>query len=378
MVSTWFTVQGDDLGTAGAVLSMVRTLAAKRSYGSMLCTFAYGSRRGAADLLAAFAGTSCDSAEKRWLIGIDFGRTEPAALEYLSKLTNSAVRVPHGHDVVGRPGFIPRKTFHPKGIVFYDPSKDPAALLVGSANLTRNGLSAGTEMTVAYQWPKKLSKVDRQILARCKPGISLMEKLWRDSAPVDEILDDYKQKWRASPRSRRSVEDDVPDATERQDLAGVVIHGVQATLVASARALWTAPGGVSRNRGAGRAGSQLDLPRGSRVFFGFTSAAVPRNSTFGDVLIQVPGYSQVSRTVRFGNNSMDKVNLPIPGTAGPPGGYHNDNLLFTRQDPDVTTGRERFLLEVLTDRRLATKRAQAADEVLLDLSGSSRRVGLLF
>ena len=114
------------------------------------------------------------------------------------------------------------------------------------------------------------------------------------------------------------------------------------------------------------------------MFFGFSPGAVPKNTTFGSVLLQVPEYPQVTRTVRFGNNHMDKINLPVPGIAAPPGGYHQQNLVFMRQDPDPTTGRQRFLVEILGDRRLANERSHAAGEVLLDLSGSPRKVGLLF
>jgi hypothetical protein len=125
-------------------------------------------------------------------------------------------------------------------------------------------------------------------------------------------------------------------------------------------------------------GSQLDLPKGARVFFGFSPAPVPRNTTFGSVLIQVPSFPEITRTVRYGNNQMDKVNLPVPGTAAPPTGYENRNLLFVRQDPDPETGRQRFLLELLSDRQLKAERSRSSDEVLLDLSGSQRKVGLLF
>jgi len=378
MFRTWLTVQDAGLDKSGAVLSTVRTLRSRRSYSALLCAMAYATRSGANDLVKAMQGSSWENSDKRWLIGIDFGRTEPAALEYLSRLPRSTVRVPNGSVVVTRPGFTPQRTFHPKSLVLYDRSGTPTALLVGSANLTHNGLSTGTEMSVAYQWPKTLSKPEKRVLAQCKPGLLLLERLWRAATPLEEVLTEYKKLWRASPRSRRSVEDDVTTPEERPDLAGTIIHGVEAALVASARALWTSPGGISRNLGPSKPGSQLDLPRGSRVFFGFSPRTVPKNTTFGSVLIQVPGFPQVTRTVRFGNNYMDKINLPVPGTAGPLGGYHQHNLLFTRQDPDPTTGRQRFLVELLGNTRLATERSHAAGEVLLDLSGSSRKMGLLF
>jgi len=378
MFRSWLTVQDAGLERSGAVLSTVRALGSQRSYAALFCAMAYASRNGAVDLADALRGPSWENADKRWLIGIDFGRTEPAALEYLSRLTKSTVRVSNGTTVVARPGFMPQHTFHPKSLVLYDRSGTPTGLLVGSANLTRNGLSNGTEMCVAYQWPRKLSDAEKRILTQCKPGILLLEKLWKAATPLEEILGEYKKLWSTSARSRLSVEDDVTTPEERPDLAGSIIHGAEAALVASARALWTSAGGISRNRGPSAPGSQLDLPRGSRVFFGFSPGSVPRNTTFGSVRLQVPEYPEVTRTVRFGNNQMDKVNLPVPGTAAPPGGYHQQNLLFTRRDPDPTTGLQRFLVQLLGDGRLANERSHAAGEVLLDLSGSPRKVGLLF
>jgi hypothetical protein len=378
MFRTWLTVQDAGLGESGAVLSTVKALGSHRSYAALFCAMAYASRKGAADLANAMKGRSWENSDKRWLVGIDFGTTEPAALQYLSRLPGSTVRVPNGSVVVARPGFMPEQTFHPKSLVFYDRSGTPTALVVGSANLTRNGLSSGTEMSVAYQWPRTLSTLEKRILTQCKPGIVLLEKLWQAATPLDEVLGEYERLWRTRARSRRSAEDDVTTSKERPDLAGAIIHGIEAVLVASARALWTAPGGISRNRGPSSPGSQLDLPRGSRVFFGFSPEVVPKNTTLGSVLFQVPGYPQVTRTVRFGNNYMDKINLPVPGSAAPPGGYHQQNLLFTRLDPDPTTGRQRFLVELLGDRRLAIERSHASGEVLLDLSGSRRKVGLLF
>ena len=378
MFRTWFTVQDAGLEKSGAVLSTVRALGSQRTYSALFCAMAYASRNGAADLANALKGPSWENADKRWLIGIDFGTTEPAALEFLSRLPKSKVRVPNGSAVLARPGFMPQRTFHPKSLVLYDRSGAPTGLVVGSANLTRNGLSNGTEMSVAYQWPRTLSELEKRILAQCKPGILLLERLWRAATPLEEVLGEYQRLWSTSARSRRSVEDDVTTPEERPDLAGVIIHGVEAALIASARALWTSPGGISRNRGPSAPGSQLDLPRGCRVFFGFSPGAVPKNTTFGSVLLQVSEYPQVTRTVRFGNNHMDKINLPVPGIAAPPGGYHQQNLVFTRQDPDPTTGRQRFLVEILGDRRLANERSHAAGEVSLDLSGSPRKVGFLF
>jgi hypothetical protein len=38
--------------------------------------------------------------EKRWLVSVDFGHTEPEGLDYLASLGNSRVRVPNAIEVI--------------------------------------------------------------------------------------------------------------------------------------------------------------------------------------------------------------------------------------------------------------------------------------
>jgi hypothetical protein len=379
MLRSWFVVQSDALGTTHEISTVVSDLASAGTYASIFCAMAYASRRGAAELSDALSpAESWEGSDKRWLVSIDFGRTEPAALEYLSGLPKSEVRVPNGIEVVDRPGFVPHVTFHPKCLVLIGDDGLPSALMVGSANMTRSGLIAGTEMAIAHQWIGPLTDMERQLLDEGRATVDSLLELWEQADPLDEVLEDYQGRWRASPVASRSQEDDTEGTQDEElELEGVLLHGVDAALVASARALWTSPGGVSRNLGPGVPGNQLDLPRGTRVFFGFPSAEVPKNTTLGYVLMRIPGHQEVERSIRFGNNMMEKVNLPVPGSDGPATGYHEAYLLFTRQDPDPDTGRQRFHLQVLGDKDLDAVRANAGGEILLDLAGGQRRVGLL-
>lgn len=84
----------------------------------------------------------------------------------------------------------------------------------------------------------------------------------------------------------------------------------------SADALWVQTAKLYANLGSG-VGNQLDTPRGTRDFFGFDGDPVPPKTFFGYVQLQVPGHAPESRSVRFGNNGMDKINLPRPGLNGP-------------------------------------------------------------
>src|SRR5205807_1645751 len=78
-------------------------------------------------------------------------------------------------------------------------------------------------------------------------------------------------------------------------------------------------------------GNQIDMQRGSRVFFGFGDKTLPKNTAIGTVQIVYDKHSAF-RNLRFGNNSMDKLDLPIPGVEGPPS-YREQTLLFTRESP---------------------------------------------
>ena len=122
-------------------------------------------------------------------------------------------------------------------------------------------------------------------------------------------------------------------------------------------------------------GNQLDTPRGTRVFFGFTSAQVARNFLFGEVEIQVPGFSPIVRTVRLGSNMMDKINLPIPGKDGP-ANYDHAVLIFERAGTGPS-GLPRFRLKITDDAGLRARKRSAANHVDLVMRGG-RDYGLLF
>jgi hypothetical protein len=117
--------------------------------------------------------------------------------------------------------------------------------------------------------------------------------------------------------------------------------------------LWVEVRYVVQNLGAGVPGNQIDLTKGTRVFFGLEPRRVAPNTALGSVIIRY-GPHTTPRHMRFGDNSMDKLDLPIPGVEGPPT-YENSNLLFTKRD-DTT-----FELSAGTTRmRNAWRRRSAA------------------
>jgi hypothetical protein len=73
--------------------------------------------------------------------------------------------------------------------------------------------------------------------------------------------------------------------------------------------------------------------------------------------------------MRFGNNSMDKLNLPIPGDPGPET-YRNQTLLFQRKSNGVFSMRLGSPQEINEWKRLSRQQA-----TLFRMSNSGREYG---
>ena len=96
---------------------------------------------------------------------------------------------------------------------------------------------------------------------------------------------------------------------------------------------------------------------------------------FGELVVQCDGYEPVVRTMRFGDNSMDKLNLPVPGADGPDS-YDDSILFFDRQGTDEL-GRVKFRAR-LGDEEDLQKRKSAALSAGGYAMRSGRRYGLLY
>src|SRR5260221_10214042 len=139
-LNTLYTVQRPGEGTA--ILNAYRDLATATAFNRLTGLYAFASLKGAR-LLTNVLGTSpsWSAASKRWVISIDGGITEPGALKFLLGLRKTEVRVPHAEELLTRK-LKPIHRFHPKTLLLEreDTAFVPAAIMVGSANLTCNGL----------------------------------------------------------------------------------------------------------------------------------------------------------------------------------------------------------------------------------------------
>src|SRR5205823_7281321 len=107
--------QNPESGDLGKILEGITTLATV-PHDEFHAAVAYASASGCETLVQALktTGGAWNASRKRWLISIDFGRTEPSALEYLAEVGGSEVRVPNGLQVVQTAQFFPPYVFHSK------------------------------------------------------------------------------------------------------------------------------------------------------------------------------------------------------------------------------------------------------------------------
>src|SRR5215471_1538321 len=82
---------------------------------------AYSTHRGCERLVervsARMGKSAWKKSPKQFVTALDFGLTEPDALEFLSSLPQSKVHIANA-DALNRPGFSPRKAYHPKLYLF--------------------------------------------------------------------------------------------------------------------------------------------------------------------------------------------------------------------------------------------------------------------
>jgi hypothetical protein len=124
------------IGMPGTLIGIVRNPQHLR----LRVSIAYATYSGCKNLAGKFTEAFEDwpVLTKRWLVSIDFGTTEVAALQFLMALPNSEVRIPDARRVMKR-RLIPAYCFHPKTYIFDNNSESfdaPCALFIGSGNLT--------------------------------------------------------------------------------------------------------------------------------------------------------------------------------------------------------------------------------------------------
>ena len=310
---------------------------------------AYATSGGVHYLLEALGAghqSEWEASRKRWLVSLGLVQiSEPGALDHLDALKNSQVHVPDGVAVVGRSGCRPLIPFHPKMMVLEgvdNQGQDAVAIVNGSGNVSRNGLTRGHEVgsLAAHSGGGRtghLTESATQLLA-------WHAALWSKAASFSSIpLPRFKKQYRESyMQTPVRADDDTLDTARRGAPSGQRIAAMRA-----ADNLWIYSGNLHANRGPGVPGDQLMMSRMTRVFFGAPAEDVPVDSHLGYILVRYRGPGIHECSLRFSNNSMDVLTLPVPGAPWP-AAYHERTLILTRE---LTPTGPRFRMRVRSARR---------------------------
>lgn len=257
---------------------------------SSLAAFAYVTDSGVAQINTHLRGLFGRSRDSRWLFSFDYGRSHPTALRTLKRIANSTIRIHDGAYVAQSAAFTPRVSFHLKTALTLQDNGYPCHQIVGSGNLSASGLISGIEAGCVVDYSDVCPKSGASLIAA-------LEGMWERATPLERVLDDYSRRYKEIVQPGVSRLDDVtPDAN---------------TL------FWIDIGYVTKNRGPDRPGNQFDLPKGSHSYLGINKVRKPaRNSVLGSLRLKTPTGAIVERRLRFGNNAMEKLTLPIPEDYG--------------------------------------------------------------
>ena len=264
---------------------------------------------------------------KRWVVGIDWCRSEPSALSYIAKQYNSQSRVFDGQSLVERQGCVPSTPFHPKVFILH--TDDTTAVICGSANLSLSGQTKGHEVGSLFLFMNPGSKKGNVPPSPISEISAWFEHVWDLSAPVNVVLQPYMNRFEL----REHLQSPIPTVDDVNPLAGSKRRALserQLRQLRACRRLWVQAGNLHSNRGLGLPGNQLMLSAFTRVFFGIPAIAVPRDTRLGYVRIEFQGDERSDCALRYSNNAMDVLGLPIPGTEGPLK-YDRETLLFEQE-----------------------------------------------
>jgi HKD family nuclease len=299
----------------------------------MLSSVAYASLSGCNLLhkLLLDANPAWNEIKKDWLIGLDNGITESKSLEYLAGLPNSTVHLYDAEYLLNN-DLNPRQKFHTKLYIFESSKDHTLGMFSGSANLTFSGLSLNTEQAISVVFNKPITNDEQHSLDRLYEQKQILERVFDTNVEFSQHLcERYRElcehrqelvKNEDNRRTPRSLDTNQPEPNLNVAIA-----------MAAATNFWVEIRYVVKNLGKELPGNQIELQRGSRVFFGFDAKKVPTNTLFGSRIIRYENQDHECN-MRFGNNQMDKLNLPAPNDINLDT-YENKILLFTRLSDEI-------------------------------------------
>lgn len=297
-------------------------------------------------------GLGASALKRSWLTSFDWCRSDPAALSALHQQSLSSVKVHDGEQVVLRPGCLPTTSFHPKSFLFTGP--DHALLVVGSANMSRNGLRHGIEVDATIEVGGR-SKTTEVAWRQIHSARTWFDAEWSKAPSFDALRSTYEAQYDRRPQSSAVL--------EFGDTSSFVPRGFtaeQLAQMAQAQMMWIEAGRLTA-RTIATPGHQLMMRPLTRVFFGYQPVSVPRKTQLGSVLIKFDGTVHANRTLEFAHNSMDRLNLPTSGASGTVR-YDGEILKFTKI---AVEGKVAYELSIITKRERNSLKAASRR---LDLS----------
>lgn len=347
------------------MLELIKQAASTFKYDKLTVIVAYASKLGCNVLVESLKDVTqnWDNIDKKWIISLDFGHTQPDALEYLSQLPKSEVFVPNAQLVL-KSKLRPPIRFHPK-LYYFQRSSNPnkVAIVSGSCNLTYGGLYLNIEQAIMTLFQATHTKSNPQDVTNLTLVQSTIQDIYSFSSPLTkQLLKKYRALWKPSylPSTERKSPNSFIATNPSVDMP-------KALALSAASYFWIrVTPKVVQNLGPGKPGNQIDMQRGSRVYFGSSNSNVAPNTGLGHVSIRFKGLKS-RQSLRYGNNGMDKITLPVlqyPRT------YANRILLFHRNPSGY------FDLKIGTPKKIAQYRQLSIDQHTLYKMQSGREYGV--
>ena len=283
---------------------------------------AYSTRRGCERLVqrvsARIGQRQWDRSEKQFVTSLDFGLTDPGALEFLASLPESNVHIANP-EMVNKPGLLPGRAYHPKLYLFDAPKS--TGYVVGSANLTNSALITNTEVVVAGKENPENGGWD-----------NVWEELLLDTSPLTKtLLDEYRRKWK---RPRKRVVEPDPKLHPPAIRPGDKPVFWEASTTGGIRPMAFNQFWIEVKTLSGGSSSQLEVPRGANWFFGFHYSdyeSADHVVEIGYPTLTCKGKVWTDKPLRWHpHNKMERFNLPTQHQGG--FDYQNTAILFHRHE----------------------------------------------
>lgn len=286
---------------------------------------AYTTRRGCNQLISFIESKLNEekwrSIPKEIVTSLDYGITDPEALDLLSTVPNCSVFLA-GTEVMNKANLRPGVSFHPKLYLIH--KGDRRAVLAGSANLTETAFTINTEViyTSEEEDPRTVDDIWQAIIEQAVPI-------------NDDLLNQYRERRQTLRRQQRAF---IIDPDERPPVIEVPTVGELPVFVDAITSgdldprvfdrFWVEAGTMS----SGGAHNQLELPRGANRFFNNNFDDYDRPHEVIDYLtLTIAGKAWNNRKLTWhGNNMMERINLPTKRQGGVE--YRGSAILFARRD----------------------------------------------